>query len=100
MKGTSFGVASDQSGNYRMAIPPDRIGKTNELIFSFIGFISESRIAGNNPINVILKEDSQHLDEVVVVGYAPQKEIMQLQLSQYFRGKLPECQLRVRKLQL
>jgi hypothetical protein len=87
LKGTSFGVATDQNGNFRMAIPPDRIGKTNELIFSFIGFISESRIAGNNPINVILKEDSQHLDEVVVVGYAPQKRNNAVAAVSVFSGK-------------
>ncbi|MCP9754718.1 mucoidy inhibitor MuiA family protein [Lacihabitans sp. CCS-44] len=69
LKGTSLGTSTNINGSYRITIPSDKIGLRNELQFSFVGYISQSIKADNSPINVILKEDSQLLQEVVVTGY-------------------------------
>lgn len=45
------------------------------MVISYIGFESqEVKVKGNAPLNIILKEDSEALDEVVVVGYGVQKK--------------------------
>ena len=43
------------------------------LEFSYIGYMTQLQpVGGKNEINVNLKEDTQKLDEVVVVGYGTQ----------------------------
>lgn len=43
---------------------------------SYIGYVSqELRLSGKNHLDVVLKEDSQALDEIVVVGYGVQKKV-------------------------
>lgn len=67
IKGTSTGTTTDGSGNYQLSVP----NKNAVLIFSFIGYLTQEVVVNNQTIvNVSLKEDSQSLDEVVVVGYA------------------------------
>ncbi|WP_157730645.1 SusC/RagA family TonB-linked outer membrane protein [Arenibacter algicola] len=69
IKGTSTGVAADFDGNYSIMVEdPESI-----LVFSSIGFISqEIQVSGDNNINITLIEDTQTLDEVVILGYASQ----------------------------
>lgn len=62
--GTTTGCITDLDGKYSIAADK---GKT--LIFTFIGFIRQDVKVTQNVINVIMAEDSQTLDEVVVVGY-------------------------------
>ena len=63
--GVGIGTATDLFGKYAITVPE---GST--LIFSFIGFESQSIAVNNqNEINVTLLEDVTSLDEVVVVGY-------------------------------
>ncbi|MBC7923395.1 MAG: TonB-dependent receptor [Ferruginibacter sp.] len=65
LKGTTTGTSTDVNGAY--AIDADA-GST--LSFSFIGFIrQEAVVAGNNVINVQLKEDVTTLNEIVAIGY-------------------------------
>ena len=53
---------------------PGRANAESSVI-SYIGFESqEVKVKGNAPLNIILKEDSEALDEVVVVGYGVQKK--------------------------
>ena len=67
-KGTANAVSTDFDGNYSITSSK---GKT--LIFSFIGMqTSEVLIGDNLKINVVLKMDSQSLEEVLV-GYGSQK---------------------------
>jgi TonB-linked SusC/RagA family outer membrane protein len=70
-KGTTNGALTDFDGNYSIEIAsPDAI-----LVFSFIGMTtSESAVGNDNVINIRMTEDSQALDEVVVVGYGTQKK--------------------------
>ncbi|WP_250149111.1 TonB-dependent receptor [Flagellimonas sp. 389] len=70
VKGTTNGVQTDFDGNYVL----DDIPSDGVLVFSYIGFSSqEVSVSGQSTINVSLEEDSQLLDEVVVVGYGSQK---------------------------
>lgn len=65
VKGTSTGVATDFDGNYQINAA---IGAVLE--FSFIGLVTKSITVGNSStINVTLGEDTQLLDEVVIIGY-------------------------------
>lgn len=66
VKGTTVGVATDFDGNFSLELPE---GVTH-LVVSSIGFISqEIAIAGKREFKIVLKEDTEQLDEVVVVGY-------------------------------
>jgi len=64
VEGTTIGGITDLNGKY--AIEAER-GKT--LVFSFIGFIKKEVKINQSVINVTLEDDTQTLDEVVVVGY-------------------------------
>jgi TonB-linked SusC/RagA family outer membrane protein len=70
-KGTTNGVVTDIDGNYELTVPAGA-----QLEFSYIGFLSQQLAvaAGKTVYNVVLREDSQSLDEVVVVGYGVQKK--------------------------
>ncbi|MFA6702703.1 MAG: TonB-dependent receptor [Dysgonamonadaceae bacterium] len=66
IKGTTKGIVSDSNGNYSLS----NIPKNCILQFSFIGMKKQDIDIGNQTtINVILKEDSIDLDEVVAIGY-------------------------------
>lgn len=69
VKGTTTGTITDIDGNFVL-----EVGSTNgTLVVSFIGYKSvEAKMNGTSPINVVLQEDTETLDEVVVVGYGTQ----------------------------
>lgn len=70
VKGTATGVITDIDGNYSISVP----GSKSVLIFSFVGYTTqEVEVKNRTRINVLLKEDTQTLDEVVVVGMGTQK---------------------------
>ncbi|AVM50148.1 TonB-dependent receptor [Capnocytophaga sp. oral taxon 878] len=73
VKGTTRGVATDLDGKYTIDAE-----QNNTLIFSSVGYITqEKNVNGGGKsliINVLLKEDTQQLSEVVVVGYGVQKK--------------------------
>lgn len=70
-KNTSNGLASDFDGNYTITVS----GANAILVFSSLGYRTEERTVGqSNTIDVTLAEDSQALDEVVVVGYGTQSK--------------------------
>ena len=65
VKGTSNGSITDLDGNYSVSVAS---GQT--LVFSYIGFkTQEIQITNQKTLNVVMEEDSETLDEVVVVGY-------------------------------
>jgi len=69
-KGTQNGAVTDLDGNYAITVRP---GAT--LVFSSIGYATQEVAVGNqSTINVLLKEDTEFLDEVVVVGYGTMKK--------------------------
>lgn len=70
IKGTTIGVSSDIEGKFSI-----NAQKGNILIFSFIGYKTvELPVTGQNNINVKMDEDSEALEEVVVVGYGSMKK--------------------------
>ncbi|KAA5377489.1 carboxypeptidase-like regulatory domain-containing protein, partial [Phocaeicola dorei] len=70
-KGTNNGVITDVDGNFNFETIEDA-----ELIVSYIGFRTlKLKTAGENFIHVVLDEDSQLLNDVVVVGYSTNKKV-------------------------
>ncbi len=69
-KGTTNGTTTDLDGKFSIKVPANAT-----LQISFIGYISQDiAVKGQSVINVTLKEDSQALEEVVVVGYGTMKK--------------------------
>ena len=69
-KGTNNGAITDLDGNYTITVRP---GAT--LVFSSIGYATQEIAVGSQSvINVVLGEDTEFLDEVVVVGYGTMKK--------------------------
>ena len=66
VEGTTVGAITDLNGNYKLAVPSEG----SVLVFSFIGYQSvKATVGSQRTINITLKEDTQALDEVVVIGY-------------------------------
>jgi TonB-linked SusC/RagA family outer membrane protein len=71
VKGTTIGSITDVDGKYTLQAPSGQA----VIVFSYIGYLSQEIAVGNRSvINVQLLEDTQRLDEVVVVGYGVQKK--------------------------
>lgn len=69
-KGTSNGTSSDLDGKFVLNVNPK-----GTLIISYVGYATqEIPVKGRSVINVTLKEDTQLLDELVVVGYGMMKK--------------------------
>ena len=68
--GTTNGVITDLDGKFMLTVK-----KGATLQISFVGYVTQNvKVSGNQPLKVVLKEDSQALDEVVVIGYGTQKK--------------------------
>ena len=71
VKGTTIGITSNIDGNFKLTIPSD----AREIIISFVGMKSQEIAIGNKTIfNLILKEETFGINEVVAVGYGTQKK--------------------------
>ena len=71
VKGMTIGIITDMEGKYQLEVPANAI-----LVFSYIGYQTQETVVGSqSSINVTLKEDTQKLDEVIVVGYGVQKKV-------------------------
>ena len=69
VKGTIRGVDTDFDGNYSIS----DVSASNELVFSYLGMVSQTIAVGNNSkIDVVLLDDATSLDEVIVMGYSSQ----------------------------
>lgn len=70
VKGTTIGIITDIDGKYTLEVPTNAT-----LVFSYIGYRTQEHSVGNQTtINITLQEDTQNIDEVVVVGYGVQKK--------------------------
>lgn len=69
VKGTTNGTSTDFDGNFTMEAPA---GAT--LVVSYIGYLPMEAKATSGKMTIKIKEDTQNLDEVVVVGYTVQKK--------------------------
>lgn len=70
-KGTTNGIITDIDGRFSLDIPEDAV-----LEISYIGYLTQSMPVGNKfSFQITLREDTQKLDEVVVVGFGTQKKV-------------------------
>ena len=70
VKGTSRGTITDMDGRFDMEIVKDDV-----VVISYIGFRAEERkVIDQRELVIVLKEDSQSLDELVVIGYGAVKK--------------------------
>ena len=70
VQGSKSGVITDFDGNFSV-----QANNNATLVISYIGYTTETvKVAGRNNISVILKEDTQTLNDVVVIGYGVQKK--------------------------
>jgi TonB-linked SusC/RagA family outer membrane protein len=68
--GTTMGTITDVDGKYSINVPRGSV-----LRFSYIGYVDqEFTITNQTTLNVQMKEDTEMLEEVVVVGYGTQKK--------------------------
>lgn len=66
VKGTGIGTSSDLNGNFSIDVPTD----AKYLILSYLGYVTkEVAILDTDTLNIQLMEDTNALDEVVVIGY-------------------------------
>jgi TonB-linked SusC/RagA family outer membrane protein len=66
----NIGTVTDADGKFSLRVT--RQGAT--LAFTYIGFIAQDVVASSNILNVTMREDTQSLDEVVVIGYGSVKK--------------------------
>lgn len=70
VKNTAKGVTTDFDGNFLLS----GVQSGETLVFSYLGFMTKDVVVSNfNAMNVKLEEDTQSLEEVVVIGYGTQK---------------------------
>ena len=65
-----MGTITDFDGNFMLDVPAKSV-----LVISYIGYVTqEVPTAGKNSLEIVLKEDTKTLDEVVVIGYGTQRK--------------------------
>lgn len=70
LRGTTTGVITDIDGNFSLTAAPQHV-----IVISYLGYATQEITVGNQTmIRVLLKEDTQVLDEVVVIGYGVTKK--------------------------
>ena len=71
VKGTTHGVVTDMDGNFTL----EGLKKGDVIQISYIGYVTqEITFTGQSSLKVEMKENTQALEEVVVVGYGTQKK--------------------------
>ena len=66
----TVGTQTDLSGNYSISVPSNA-----SLIFSCVGYATQTvALAGRSVIDIVLAEDTEFLEETVVIGYGVQKK--------------------------
>ena len=71
VEGTTNGVITDLDGNFSLS----NVQKGASIIISYIGYGTQTIKWDGQPLSITLKEDTEVLDEVVVVGYGTQKKV-------------------------
>ena len=69
VKGTTNGTITDLDGKFSLEVEPNAI-----LVISYIGYVTQQTPVTGTSMKIALKEDTQNLDEVVVVGYGTQQK--------------------------
>ena len=72
VKGTTNGTITDMDGKFTL----EGVSADSKLSVSYIGYMAQEIVVGNKgAFEIVLKDDTQALEEVVVVGYAAQKKV-------------------------
>ena len=71
VKGSTNGTITGIDGDFTL----NNVPKGSTLVISFVGYETMEVKWTGTPLNIILKDDTQMLDEVVVVGYGTQKKV-------------------------
>lgn len=69
-QGTSNGTITDFDGNFNLQVPEGAM-----LEISYVGYASQT-LAAAAGMKVVLKEDTEVLEEVVVVGYGSRRKVI------------------------
>lgn len=70
VKGTMQGVVTDMDGKFSLEVPRGSV-----LVFSYIGMQSvEMSVTDQKDLNIVMKENSEAIDEIIVVGYGTVKK--------------------------
>lgn len=70
IEGTANGTISDLNGDFHLSVPQNSV-----LKISFVGYKTEEiKVTSTKELKIVLTEDTQFLDDVVVVGYGVQKK--------------------------
>ncbi|MGS2737789.1 SusC/RagA family TonB-linked outer membrane protein [Sinomicrobium sp. M5D2P17] len=69
VKGTTVGTTTDFDGNYSIDASSGDI-----LVFSYIGYRTLEKTVSGTTLDIVLEEDTQQLDEVVLIGYGQVKK--------------------------
>ena len=70
-KGTTNGTITDVDGKYSVTVT----SQAPVFVFSYIGYLTqEIPVSGKQVVNVTMQEDTEELDEVVVIGYGTAKK--------------------------
>lgn len=71
VKGTMNGTVTSLDGDYSLTNVPSN----GTLVYSYVGMLTqEVAVNGQTSINILLEDDTQKLDEVVVIGYGTAKK--------------------------
>ncbi|WP_287676733.1 TonB-dependent receptor [Bacteroides sp.] len=69
-KGTTNGIITDMDGNFTLKVSSGAV-----LEISYIGYVTQTvKVTSQTTLNIVLNEDTETLDEVVVVGYGTMKK--------------------------
>lgn len=70
IKGTTMGTLTDMDGKFTLPVK-----KGDVIQVSFVGYQTQSVVVKDEtPLTVLMRDDVQNLDEMVVVGYAPEEK--------------------------
>lgn len=71
IKGTNIGAITDINGHFELEVPYEGV-----MVVSYMGYIEqELSLKSNNSFSITLEENTQALDEVIVIGYGTQKKV-------------------------
>lgn len=70
VEGTNIGSATDIDGNFSIK----NVAKGAKLTISYIGFQPKTVVWNGTPLNVVLSEDGNVLEEVVIMGYGVEQK--------------------------
>ena len=71
VKGTTNGVITDFDGNFSL----QNVKKGDVIQISYVGYKTQEIVWNGSPLSITLAEDSEMMEEVVVVGYGTQKKV-------------------------